>query len=50
MISEKQIYAPHETNQLLLEEVSFIQSAQTRTGKITFRSEYYDDITNALLI
>lgn len=31
MITEKQVIAPHETNQLLLEEVQFIQLAETRT-------------------
>lgn len=50
MITEKQVIAPHETNELLLEEVQFIQLAETRSGKISFRSEFYDDITNSMLI
>ena len=50
MISENQVYAPYETNELLLEEVKFIQHNTTRTWKISFHSDFYDDITNALLI
>lgn len=50
MITENQVSAPNETNQLLLEEVQFIQMAETRSWKISFRSDFYDDITNSLLI
>jgi len=50
MITEKQVIAPHETNELLLEEVQFIQLAETRAWKISFRSEFFDDITNSMMI
>lgn len=50
MITENQIIVPFETNKLLLEEVESIQMAETRTWKISFRSDFFDDITNSLLI
>lgn len=50
MITEKQIIAPHETNALLLEEVEFLKLAETRSWKISFRSDFFDDITNSLMI
>jgi len=47
---EDNLVIPYETNSLLLEEMEFIQMSKTRMGQVSFVSEFFDDITNALLI
>ena len=50
MMTENTLIIPYEINNLLLEELEFIQMSETRWGKIAFRSDYYDDITNSMMI
>lgn len=49
-ISEDQLEIIELTNKDLIEELSYIQEDQTRTWIISFKSRFYDDITNALMI
>ena len=49
-ISEDQLEIVELTNKDLIEELSYIQEDQTRTWIISFKSRFYDDITNALMI
>jgi len=50
MLQEDSLLIPYETNSLLLEEMEFIQMSQTRMGKVSFVSDFFDDITNAMMI
>ncbi len=49
-ISEDQLEIIELTNKDLIEELSYIQEDQTRTWIISFKSRFYDDITNAEMI
>ena len=49
-ISEDQLEIVELTNKDLIEELSYIQEAQTRTWIISFKSKFYDDISNAEMI
>lgn len=50
MFIEDTLIIPYETNKLLLEEMEVIQMTTTRMGKISFTSDFFDDITNAMMI
>ena len=50
MLQEDTLIIPFETNTLLLEEMEFIQMSQTKMWKISFVSDFFDDITNAMMI
>jgi len=43
-----EVYTP--TNKYLLEEISYIEEAESRAGTIMMKSKFFDDITNATLI
>jgi hypothetical protein len=41
---------PRETNDALLEEVQYINIDTNPQGQLRFKSDFFDDITNALMI
>lgn len=50
MISEKHIALFESTNKDLLEEIEFITETEAWLWQIAFKSDFFDDITNATLI
>lgn len=50
MIQEENISIFESTNKDLLEEVSYLNQTDTRTGLVWMETSFYDDITNATMI
>lgn len=50
MITENQFEIVDLTNKDLLEELKYIYETESRTWLIWFKSKFYDDITNSMLI
>ena len=50
LLGEDKMLIVEENNQLLLKEFERIQAFTTRTGKITFKTAFTDDVTNSVMV
>ena len=50
LFGERLLIIPEESNKLLLGELERIQATTTKTGKLSFKTPFYDDVTNALMV
>lgn len=50
LLGEGKMQIVWENNQLLLKEFERIQAFTTRTGKITFKTAFTDDVTNSVMV